>query len=219
MAYPINGAVDPETLGCACRRTVCPPRCCAENSVEPSDLPAGAAQVSYRRRSVTGSGQSVQAAIAQTDVLSGVDTLIDQGQQSGYAMRVNALTGVLAQESIDGAATPAVFTPDRRWSPDAPGLKVLTDLLSTLGASQVIAGIGTDRSGEFRHGRGNADYPDSARAQELPADYLDRVRDRPGGHRQPAADPGHDEPAHRPALVLDPLDRALDSAGLDGFPG
>ena len=77
-------------------------------------------------------------------MLNGVGDLIDQGRQSGWAMRVNALTGVLAQQSLDGSVSrhhPAVFTPDRRWSPDAPGLRVLTDLLATLGASQVISGI------------------------------------------------------------------------------
>ena len=49
---------------------------------------------------------------------------------------------MLAQQSLDGTVTPAVFMPDRRWSPDAPGLQVITELLGTLGASQVIAGIG-----------------------------------------------------------------------------
>ena len=115
-------------------------------------------------------------AIAQADVLSGVDALINQGRQAGWAMRVNALTGVLAQQSFDGTVTPAVFTPDRRWSPDAPGLRVLTDLLATLGASKVIAGTSLSDLAASATTAGTADYPASAQEQELSADYLDRIR-------------------------------------------
>ena len=62
---------------------------------------------------------TVPSVIAQPNVLSGVDALINQGRQSGWATRFNALTGLLAQQSLDGSVVPAVFTPDRRWSPDA----------------------------------------------------------------------------------------------------
>ncbi|MEP6560075.1 MAG: DUF6049 family protein, partial [Nakamurella sp.] len=217
MAYPINGAVDVETLT-ALRNDGLSTALLAENSVEPSDFAAGAAQVSTPDGATPASSElPMQAAVAQPDVLNGVDRLIDQGRQSGYAMRVNALTGVLAQSSLDGAATPAVFTPDRRWSPDAPGLKALTELLTTLGGSRVIAGIGLAALANSGTAAAAAVYPDSAREQELPVDYLNRLRtDRANvlSLRQTLAST---KQSTDPALVLDPLDRALDSAGSTAF--
>jgi hypothetical protein len=217
MAYPINGAVDAQTLA-ALRSDGMSSALLAENSVQPSDFPAGAAQVSAPDRATpTGADEPLPAAIAQPDVLNGVDTLIDQGRQSGYAMRVNALTAVLAQGSLDGGKTPAVFTPDRRWSPDAPGVKVLTDLLATLASSKVITGISLNDLAAAGSATAAAQYPDSARRQELPTDYLDRLRaDRANvaSLRQTLATTN--QPAN-PALVLDPLDRAMDSVGSTAF--
>ncbi|MET0967380.1 MAG: DUF6049 family protein [Nakamurella sp.] len=217
MAYPINGAVDIETLA-ALRGDGLASALLAENSVDPSNLAAGAAQVSTADGETPASSERpLQAAIAQPDVLNGVGTLIDQGRQSGYAMRVNALTGVLAQGSLDGGSTPAVFTPDRRWSPDAPGLKVLTDLMSTLSASQVITGIGLTDLANSGTAATVPDYPDAAREQELSAEYLGRVRsDRENiaSLRKTLASASQ---STDPALVLDPLDQALDSAGSTAF--
>jgi hypothetical protein len=217
MAYPINGAVDTETLS-ALRSDGLGTALLAENSVDPSNFAASAAQVSTPDGATPASSEKpLQAAIAQPDVLNGVGTLIDQGRQSGYAMRVNALTGVLAQGSLDGGSTPAVFTPDRRWSPDAPGLKVLTDLMSTLSASQVITGIGLADLANSGTAATVPDYPDAAREQELSAEYLGRVRtDRENiaSLRQTLASTNQ---STDPALVLDPLDRALDSAGSTAF--
>ena len=132
-------------------------------------------------------------------------------------MRVNALTGVLAQQSLDGTVTPAVFTPDRRWSPDAPGLRVLTDLLATLGASKVIAGTSlTDLAGSAT-AAGTADYPEQAQAQELsPTTWTGSA---PAGPTSPACGrPSQSTPQSTdPNLVLDPLDVALDAAASTAF--
>ena len=165
--------------------------------------------------------RTMPAAVAQPDVLSGVDALIDQGRQSGWAMRVNALTGVLAA-AVAGRlrARPAVFTPDRRWSPDAPGLRVLTDLLATLGAQPGDQRYLAGRSRRRPPPRpAPPTTPSRRRAQELSPDV-------------PGADPGQPAPTSPacgrrsavtpqttdPALVLDPLDVALDAAGVDGVP-
>ena len=92
-------------------------------------------------------------------------------------MRVNALTGVLAQQSLDGTVTPAVFTPDRRWSPDAPGLRVLTDLLGHPRRQQgdQPASALSDLAGSATDGRRRRTTREQAQAQELSADYLDRI--------------------------------------------
>ncbi|MET0862992.1 MAG: DUF6049 family protein [Nakamurella sp.] len=216
-AYPINGAVDIDTLA-ALRSDGVSSALLAENSVDPSDFAAGAAQLSTPDGATPESSERpLPAVIAQPDVLGGVDTLIDQGRQTGWAMRVNALTGVLAQGSLDGAATPAVFTPDRRWAPDAPGLKVLTELLSTLGASRVIDGVGLTDLANSGTAAATPDYPQAARDQELPTDYLGRLRAERENVLSLRQTLSSTKQPTDPALVLDPLDRALDSAGSTAF--
>ena len=217
MAYPINGAVDVDTLA-TLRSAGLSTALLAGNSVDPGEFATGAAQVSTPDGATPASSERpMQAAVAQADVLNGVDTLIDQGRQSGYAMRVNALTGVLAQGSLDGTATPAVFTPDRRWSPDAPGLRVLTELLSTLGASRVIAGVGLIDLANTGSAAAVPDYPDSARQQELPADYLNRLRTERANIQSLRQTLTSTKQTTDPALVLDPLDLTLDAAGSTAF--
>ena len=134
-------------------------------------------------------------------------------------MRVNALTGVLAQQSLDGTVTPAVFTPDRRWSPDAPGLRVLTDLLATLGASKVITRRVADRSGRRPPPTaGTADYPEQAQAQELSAGLPGSHRAATGPMSPACGRPSQSTPqTSDPNLVLDPLDVALDAAASTAF--
>ncbi len=212
MAFPINGAADADTLA-ALQADGLATALLSENSVQVEERNAGAAQV--------GLGQAdpgtMPVAIAQADVLSGVNALIDQGREAGWAMRVNALTGVLAQQSLDGTVTPAVFTPDRRWSPDAPGLRVLTDLLATLGTSKVIAGTSLPDLAGSATTAGTADYPELAQAQELSPDYLERIqvsRADVASLRQTLASTRQ---TTDPALVLDPLDVALDAAASTAF--
>jgi hypothetical protein len=212
MAFPINGAADPDTLA-ALKTDGLATALLSESSVQVDGKNSGAAQVAI------GPDQTgtMPAAIAQADVLSGVNALIDQGREAGWAMRVNALTGVLAQQSLDGTVTPAVFTPDRRWSPDAPGLRVLTDLLATLGTSKVIAGTSLSDLAGSATVTGSADYPELAEQQELSTDYLAQIRDgraEVGSLRQTLTSTRQ---ATDPNLVLDPLDTALDAAASTAF--
>jgi len=194
----------------------------AENSVQPAGRTAGAALVTVPGDAAGGAtGDStatgVPSVIAQPDVLSGTDPLIDQSPQSGWVMRVNALTGVLAQQSIDGSVTPAVFTPDRRWSPDAAGLRVLTGLLTTLGSGQLIDAIPLADLAASATVQASPSYPEQARAGELSAGYLDRIsasRLDVASLRQTL---GSTKQSTDPALVLDPLDVALDAAGSTAF--
>jgi hypothetical protein len=210
-AYPINGATDAETLA-ALRADGLGTALLSESSVQIDGAEVGAAAIA-----LPGTDQPVPAVIAQPDVLNGFDALIDQGRQSGWATRVNALTGVLAQQSLNGTVTPAVFMPDRRWSPDAPGLQVITELLGTLGASQVIAGIGLSDLAASGSTAATTDYPAQARADELSTEYLDRIsasRADVASLRQTFASTRQ---TSDPNLVLDPLDLALDDAASTAF--
>jgi hypothetical protein len=213
-AYPINGAVDAATLQ-ALTAAGLDTALLSESSIA-FDAAADSAPGPSAAQ-VQGLDTPVPAAITQRDVLSGIGALIDQGRQSGWAMRVNALTGVLAAQSLDGSVAPAVFTPERRWSPDAPGLRVLTDLFGTLGSSQVISGVPLTTLATGASAVAATDYPEQAEQQELPPSYLDRIRgsrlEVQSLRQSLAATPQ----AADPALVLDPLDEALDAAASTAF--
>ena len=213
-AYPINGAVDAATLR-ALTAAGLDTALLSETSIAVGNADDSTQGVSSAL--VQGADAAVPAAIAQRDVLSGIGALIDQGRQSGWVMRINALTGVLAEQTLDGSVAPAVFTPDRRWSPDAPGLRVLTDLFSTLGGSQVISGVPLTAVAAAASTAATTDYPERAERQELSQQYLDRIRDsrlEVQSLRQSLAATA--QPTD-PALVLDPLDAALDAAASTAF--
>jgi len=213
MAFPINGATDAATLT-ALQSAGLSTALLSEESLELDGSAAAAAVVAV--------GESdIPAAVAQPDVLSGVGDLIDHGRQSGWAKRVNALTGVLAQQSLDGSVSrttnPAIFTPDRRWSPDAPGLRVLTDLLATLGASQVISGTSLTGLAASASEVAVPAYPEQAQAQELNHAYLERVKTNRADVTSLQQSLGGTPQTTDPALVLDPLVVALDAAGSTAF--
>jgi len=189
----------------------------SQDSLELGPSAAAAARVSL----TSPEPGAIPSAVAQPDVLSGVDVLIDQGRESGWASRVNALTGVLAQQSLDDSTSrttnPAIFTPDRRWSPDAPGLRVLTDLLSTLGVSRVITGTSLADIARSASDVALPAYPERAVDQELSPDYLERVtagRADIASLRQSLESTAQ---STDPELVLAPLDVALDAAGSTAF--
>ena len=214
--YPINGAIDASTLS-ALRKAGLTTGLLAGSSVAPGSPPGAAAVVSDGSAPDTAAANRLPSVIAEADVLDGVRNLIARGQQSGWATRVNALTGIVAQRSMDGSAGPAVFTPARRWAPDAAGLRVLTDLLTNLGDSGVIAGVPLGRiAGGATAGAVTA-YPDEARLQELPDGYLQRIssgrREVASLRRTLASTPQ----ASDPELVLAPLDRALDDTASTAF--
>ena len=172
-AYPINGAVDAATLA-QLRADGLTTGLFASSSIRSEQTIPGAARVV-----ADGDADrvSVPSVIAEADVLDGVGALISEGRTSGWAMRVNALTGVLTEQSAASSAAPSVFTPDRRWAPGASGLTVLTDLLATLGSNGVIEGVRLKQVAGGASVGAVPDYPTQARSQELPTSYLDRVRD------------------------------------------
>ena len=215
-AYPINGAVDDAALS-ALRKAGLITGLLAGSSVIPGSPPDAAAVVSDGSSPDQAAANRLKSVIAEADVLDGVQSLIADGQQSGWATRVNALTGILARRSMDGGVAPAVFTPARRWSPDASGLRVLTDLLSTLGTSKVIAGVPLTRIAGAATASAVTAYPEEARLQELPEGYVQRIsagRAEVSSLRRTLASTPQ---ASNPEVVLAPLDRALNTAASTAF--
>jgi hypothetical protein len=215
IAYPIDGATDGATLSAlmaAGART----GLLSDASVDAPDGgngPTTAAAVIEPSPGVDG----LTSVIARTDVLGGLDKLIDDERPSGWATKVNALTALLAQQRADGTVTPAVFAPLRRWSPDSGGLQGLVQLLGDLGRSGIIAGRTLTDLAAAPSRAGTTDYPAVARKQELSPAYLQRITDE---RADVAALRGGlasvNQPAD-PAILLDPLDRALDTAASTAF--
>lgn len=214
-AYPIDGATDGATLSAlmaAGART----GLLSDASVDlpgPNPGPPSAAALIEPEPGTDG----LPSVVARTDVLGGLDKLIDDRKPTGWATKVNSLTALLAQQRSDGTVTPAVFAPVRRWSPDSAGLQGLVQLLGDLGHSGIITGETlTDLTGTPQRS-GTADYPDVARKHELQPEYLQRItddRDDVAALRSGLATV--DQPAD-PATLLDPLDRALDTAASTAF--
>lgn len=213
-AYPIDGAADDATLA-ALIADGARIGLLSEASVQTS------AQVGGRPAAVVvepepGPGR-LPSVLAQTDVLGGLDKLIDDGRPSGWATKVNSLTALLAQQRADGTVTPAVFAPVRRWTPDGAGLQSLVQLLAEFGRAGVVTGGSLPGLAASAERPGTLDYPEAARDRELSPAYLRRLTD---ARADVAALRGGlasvDQPAD-PALILDPLDRALDTAASTAF--
>ncbi len=215
MVYPIDGATDDATLttlvgdgattGLLSQASVTVP-----NAAD--GRPTTAAVIEADQGAA-----ALPSVVAQTDVLGGLDKLIDEQQQTGWATRVNSLTALLAQQRADGTTTPAVFAPTRRWSPDASALAGLVQLLGELGRSGVIAGASLEAFTGAADQPGTTDYPQAARDRELSAGYLERIaaaRAAVAGLRSDLA--SVNQPVD-PAAVLDPLDDALGTAASTAF--
>jgi len=164
-----------------------------------------------------GAAVGLPSVIARTDVLGGLDKLIDDRQPTGWATKVNSLTALLAQQRTDDSVDPAVFAPVRRWSPDSAGLNDLVQLLGDLGRSGIIAGQTLAGLAAAPARSGTPAYPDVAREQELSPDYLARITaDRADVAALRTGLATANQPAD-PATLLDPLDRALDTAASTAF--
>jgi len=214
-AYPIDGAVDGATLSAlmaAGART----GLLSDASVDVSD-PATGRPSAAALIEPDGAGGGLPSVIARTDVLGGLDKLIDDRQPTGWATKVNSLTALLAQQRTDDIVDPAVFAPVRRWSPDSAGLHDLVQLLGDLGRSGIIAGQTLAGLAADPARSGTPAYPDVARERELPPEYLQRITaDRVDVAALRAGLATANQPAD-PATLLDPLDRALDAAASTAF--
>lgn len=215
MAFPIDGAADGATLSTLMAggaRTGLLSQPSVEVPTDTAGRPGSAAIITTGQ-----DGQTLPTAVAQTDVLGGLDKLITEHQPTGWATKVNSLTALLAQQRTDGTATPAVFAPTRRWSPDSAALAGLGQLLGELSRSAMIAGVPLATLAGGAQPNGRTDYPEAARERELSPAYLQRIAtDRADVAGLRAALTSVSQPSD-PAEVLDPLDAALDAAASTAF--
>ncbi len=214
-AFPIDGASDGATLSTLMAggaRTGLLSQPSVEVPADAGGRPASAAVIATDQ-----DGPGLPTVVAQTDVLGGLDKLITDHQPTGWATKVNALTALLAQQRADGTATPAVFAPTRRWSPDSAALGGLGQLLGELTRSSMIAGAPLATLTQGAQQTGTTDYPTAARDRELSPQYLQRIAtDRADVAALRTALTSVSQPAD-PATVLDPLDAALDAAASTAF--
>lgn len=214
-AYPINGALDGATLSALMAG--------GARSGLLSDASVDVARPATNRPSAAAlmeplaGDDGLPSVIARSDVLGGLDKLIDDERRTGWATKVNSLTALLAQQRADGTTTPAVFAPIRRWAPDSAGLQGLVQLLGDLGRNGIITGRTLTDLATAPDRTGTPDYPQAARDQELTPGYLDRITaarsDVAALRGGLAAVPQPTDPAR----VLDPLDRALNAAASTAF--
>ncbi len=213
-AFPIDGAVDDATLAAliaAGDRTGLLSQASVEAPAGSDGRPVASAVID------AGSAPGLPSAIARTDVLGGLDRLIDDRRQSGWAMTVNSLTASLAQQQADGTTTPAVFAPVRRWSPDAADLVAFIGLLGELGRSGVISGESLATLTSTATQVASVEYPAQAQDRELPSGYLDRVATARASVAELRAALATVPQPTDPAALLDPLDQALDAAASTAF--
>ena len=133
----------------------------------------------------------------------------------GAAVRLNNLAATLACGSMDGTGTPLIVTPDKRWSANTAGLRLLSGLLRTLQTGGVFAG--TPLPGIAAAGTVNAtlSYSQTAQNAELDPDYLAAVlhtTDWISGMQSSLSSSRGDQAAD-PADVLVPLSGAMTSLG------
>jgi len=162
-------------------------------------------------------GAGLPSVVAQTDVLGGLDKLIDDDRQTGWASKVNSLTALLAQQRADGTTAPAVFAPTRRWSPNSAALTGLINLLGELGHNGVIAGESLATLSAAARQDGTTDYPETARDRELSPEYLQRITTGRAAVADLRATLTSVSQQSDPATLLDPLDAALDDAASTAF--
>ena len=205
-SFPINGALDPATLT-ALTEAGMNSAVLAQASIRLGGPAAGAARVAVAPDQPDKA--RIPTVISRNDVLAGVSAVLDHGQSAGWALRVNALTALLSQQHFDGGDAPAVFLPERRWSPDADAIRLLTDLLATLGGSQVITGTSLARLAASATAPAELSYPQDAQAAELTPEYLHRVQADQHEVAALRATLGATPQTVDPADVLDPLDQAL----------
>ncbi|HEY7816212.1 MAG TPA: DUF6049 family protein, partial [Nakamurella sp.] len=214
-AYPIDGAADGATLATLIAGGARTGLLSQASVVVPTGTdgrPTTSAVIESDQ-----AGPALPSVVAQTDVLGGLDKLIDDRQQTGWATKVNSLTALLAQQRTDGTTSPAVFAPPRRWSPDSAALTGLVGLLGELGRSGVISGESLATLSAAAVRSGTTDYPVTAVDRELSATYLRRIETDRTAVADLRAALASVSQRFDPATLLDPLDTALDAAASTAF--
>ncbi|HEY5879500.1 MAG TPA: DUF6049 family protein [Nakamurella sp.] len=214
-AFPIDGAADEATLSTLLSggaRTGLLSQAAVQVPTAADGRPVTSALIAPDQ-----GGAGLPSVVAQTDVLGGLDKLIDDDRQTGWATKVNSLTALLAQQRADGTTAPSVFAPTRRWSPDSAALTELIHLLGELGRNGVIAGESLATLSAAAQQEGTTDYPEAARDRELSAAYLQRIVTDRAAVADLRTTLNSVSQQSDPATLLDPLDAALDAAASTAF--
>ena len=220
MAVPVAGALEPATLTAltdAGQRSSVLSGNAVQSTGDAGDRPTDSAVVAIDTTTGSGNPVSAPAVLSMGGVLAGLGALADRPPTSGWALRVNSLTALLAQQHFDGSTTPSVYVPDHRWSPDRSGLRLLTCLLATLGTNQVIGPVSLTALTGSPSTPAELSYPAGAQASELSPDYLARVNQAGQDVAELRAALGSVPQSVDPAVVLDPLDESLAASGSSAF--
>ncbi len=218
MSLPVAGALEPATLTAL-----------TDAGLTGAVLSGDAVQTTGGNRqkdsavvaidTTTGSGNPVSApaVLSKGGVLAGLGALADQPPASGWALRVNGLTALLAQQHFESNTTPLVYVPDHRWSPDRSGLRLLTDLLATLGTNRVIGPVSLAALAGSPGAPADLSYPADAQERELSPAYLARVQQAGKDVAELRSSLGSVPQSVDPAALLDPLDESLAASGSSAF--
>jgi hypothetical protein len=121
----------------------------------------------------------------------------------------------LAGGSFDGTGTPLVIAPDKRWTPNTAGLRLLSGLLPTLLRGGVLTGRSLPAIADMARTQASLNYPESAQRAELSPNYLGDVKQTAGWIHGVASSlsraRGDDAPL--PADILGPLSLAMAPLG------
>ena len=223
MSLPAGGALEPATLNALTDVGLA-------NSVLSGDavqstgaggeLAKGSATVAIDATTGTGASGtrvSAPAVLSMGGVLAGLGALADQAPTTGWAVRVNSLTALLAGQHFEANTTPSVYVPDHRWSPDRSGLRLLTGLLATLGSNKVIGPVSLTALSAASGTPAELTYPPEDRSRELSPEYLARVRRAGQDVAELRSTLGSVPQSVDPAAVLDPLDESLTASGASAF--
>jgi hypothetical protein len=220
MSLPAGGALEPETLSALTNAglgSAVLSGDAVQSTGDAGGLAKGSATAAIDATTATGNPVSAPAVLSMGGVLAGLGALADQAPTTGWAIRVNSLTALLAQQHFEANTTPSVYVPDHRWSPDRSGLRLLTDLLATLGSHQVIGPVSLTALAGSPGTPAELSYPADAQSRELSPAYLARVQQDRQDVAELRTTLGSVPQSVDPTLVLDPLDESLAASGASAF--
>ena len=220
MSLPAGGALEPETLNALTNAGLGSSVLTGDavrSTGAAGELARGSTTVAVDATTASGTPVTAPAVLSTGGVLAGLGALADRAPSTGWAVRVNTLTALLAQQHFEANGTPSVYVPDHRWSPDRSGLRLLTDLLATLGSNRVIGPVSLTALAGSPGTPAELSYPAEDQSRELSPEYLARVQRARQDVAELRTALGSAPQSVDPAVVLDPLDESLAASGASAF--
>ena len=220
MSLPAGGALEPETLNALTNAGLGSSVLTGDavrSTGAAGELAKGSTTVAVDATTASGTPVTAPAVLSTGGVLAGLGAPADRAPSTGWAVRVNTLTALLAQQHFEANGTPSVYVPDHRWSPDRSGLRLLTDLLATLGSNRVIGPVSLTALAGSPGTPAELSYPAEEQSRELSPEYLARVQRARQDVAELRTALGSAPQSVDPAVVLDPLDESLAASGASAF--